>query len=86
MKKNLLPQIILGLFMASAALPAAGADTDPNNFRPSRNVTFTKTTLPLVFINVNGQTIERENRVLATMKIINNKDGINYLDTVAYAN
>lgn len=86
MKKNLLPQIILGIFMASAALPAAGADTNPNNFRPSRNVTFTETTLPLVFINVNGQTIERENRVLATMKIIDNKDGHNYLDTVAHAN
>ncbi len=86
MKKNLLSQIILGIVLTSAALPATGADTDPNNFRPSRNVTFTETTLPLVFINVNGQTIERESRVLATMKIINNKDGHNYLDTVAHAN
>lgn len=85
MKKNLLSSFVLGVLLASSVLPVAGKDTDPNNFRPSRNVTFTETTLPLVFINVNGQTIERENRVLATMKIINNKDGHNYLDTIAHA-
>ncbi len=85
MKKNLLSSILLGSLLASTVLPVAGKDTDPNNFRPSRNVTFTETTLPLVFINVNGQTIERENRVLATMKIIDNKDGHNYLDTLTHS-
>lgn len=85
MKKSLLASFLLGTLLTTSVLPAVAADTDPNNFRPSRNVTFTETTLPLVFINVNGQTIERENRVLATMKIINNKDGHNYLDTIAHA-
>lgn len=40
--------------------------------------------LPIVFIQALGHEIEKDNRVSAWMKIINNADGVNYEDTVAH--
>lgn len=61
-----------------------GVDTSPTNFRPTTNVKFVETSLPLVFINVEGQTIQKEGKILAQMTIIDNKDGHNYRDTIAH--
>lgn len=84
MKKSLL--LLTCALVASQAFAGGPlrADTDQHNFRPSTNVSFSETTLPIVYITVNGQIIQRESRVLATMKIIDNGDGHNYTDLTAH--
>ena len=74
MKKSLL--LLTCALVASQAFAGGPlrADTDQHNFRPSTNVSFSETTLPIVYITVDGQIIQRESRVLATMKIIDNGD------------
>jgi hypothetical protein len=62
-------------------------NTNAQNFPPyDTTVKVESTNLPIVFINVKGQVIERENKTLCTIKIINNANGINYGDTVAHPN
>ncbi|MBO7610172.1 MAG: CotH kinase family protein [Muribaculaceae bacterium] len=58
------------------------------NYPPdNENVTLTQTNLPIVFINVYGNTIDRYERITARMKIIDNGPGnLNYGDTVAHPN
>ena len=82
MKKTLLLFVIL----LAVTTSLFAQDTSSTNFRPTVNVSFTETNLPLVFINVEGATIQKENRIIARMKIIDNGDGHNYRDTVAYPN
>ncbi len=84
MKKSLL--LLTCALVASQAFAGGPlrADTDQHNFRPSTNVSFSETTLPIVYITVDGQIIQRESRVLATMKIIDNGDGHNYTDLTAH--
>ena len=45
-----------------------------DNYPPTRNasVKFTETNLPIVFINVDGKMIQREDRITAKIKIIDN--------------
>jgi len=51
----------------------------------NRNVKIDRTNLPIVFINVGGQMIMRDQYVLGRMKIIHNGDGqTNYGDTLAH--
>lgn len=51
------------------------------------NVKIESSNLPLVFINVKGKTIQREGRILAQLKVINNGAGkLNHGDTLAYPN
>ena len=59
-----------------------------DNYVPTndRNVKLTETNLPIAFINVKGKTIQRNERITARMKIIDNKDGKNYGDTIAHPN
>ncbi len=56
------------------------------NYPPDNQyVDLTQTNLPIVWIEVNGQEIDRENRITARMKIIDNGEGqLNYADTVAH--
>lgn len=85
MKKSLL--LVTCALVASqvfAGSPLRSTDTDEHNFRPSTNVSFSETTLPIVYITVDGQVIQREDRVLGTMKIIDNGDGHNYTDLTAH--
>lgn len=49
-----------------------------------KNVTVNGGGLPIVFIDVKGKTIQKNSRILAYMKIINNEDGVNYSDTIAH--
>ena len=61
-----------------------GVDTSSTNFRPSSNVSFSETSLPIVFLNVEGQTIQKKDKILAYMTVIDNGDGHNYRDTIAH--
>ncbi|MBO4814166.1 MAG: CotH kinase family protein [Muribaculaceae bacterium] len=56
------------------------------NYPPdNQNVQLTQTNLPIVWLEVNGQQIDREERKTARMKIIYNGEGqLNYADTVAH--
>ena len=57
-----------------------------SNFPPDRiDVRLDSTNLPIVWIEVNGDSIKQETRVSAHMKIIHNGDGqLNYADTTAH--
>ncbi len=58
-----------------------------DNYKPTSNtnVKLTRTNLPIVFMNVKGKTIQREERISAWVKIIDNGDGqYNYGDTIAH--
>ena len=56
------------------------------NYPPDdQSVQITMTNLPIVWLEVDGQYIDRYERITARMKIIHNGDGqINYGDTVAH--
>ena len=73
--------VLLGL-----ALPMRGQTND--NYRSrlvDKNVKIDQTNLPVVFINVSGRMIRRDDYILGRMKIIHNGDGqLNYADTVAH--
>lgn len=58
------------------------------NFPPvDTTVTITSTNLPIVWIEVGGDSIMRDQRITAHMKIIDNGRGLlNYADTVAHPN
>ena len=57
------------------------------NYPPdNENVTITSTNLPIVWLDVDGEYIDRYERITARMKIIHNGDGqLNWADTVAHA-
>ena len=56
------------------------------NYPPdNQEVQITSTNLPIVWLEVDGQDIDRYERITARMKIIHNGDGqLNYADTVAH--
>ena len=72
--------VILALFSHVASAQ------QPDNYPPDdTTLTITSTNLPIVWIYVDGATIDREERISARMKIIHNGDGqLNYADTVAH--
>ena len=79
--------ILLLLLVLSLATTSVSHARLPN-FPPDYiMVRLTSTNLPIVWITVEGRTIDRNERITATMKIIHNGDGqLNYADTVAYPN
>lgn len=85
MKKLLLFTLAIFLY-ASHSYGQWGVNSDPNNFRPSTKVTFSESPLPLVFITVDGNVIQKESKILGTMKVVNNSDGKNYTDLTAHPN
>ena len=58
------------------------------NFQPDNtDVRLDSTNLPIVWIEVDGDSIERDARIGGRMKIIHNGDGkLNYADTIAHPN
>ena len=79
-KKLLILPLVMSL---SVGVCAQRAD----NYKPTnnRNVKLTRTNLPIVFMNVNGKTIQHEDRITAWCKIIDNGDGqYNYGDTITH--
>ena len=85
MKKLLLFSLMM-LMASTMALRAQDRwGWNPNYPPDNENVQLTKTNLPIVWIEVDGATIDREERITARMKIIHNGDGnLNYSDTVAH--
>ena len=74
------------LMCAMLSLTSACAQR-ADNYPPTRNasVKFTETNLPIVFINVDGKMIQREDRITAKIKIIDNGEGkTNYADLTAH--
>ena len=74
------------IFLAVVLMVVASCNRQPNNFPPDdTRVELTSTNLPIVWIEVNGVTIDRYERIPAHMKIIYNGEGkMNYADTVAH--
>ncbi len=76
----------LAFFLVFLAGVTAAVAQRYDNYQPENpRVSFTQTNLPIVFINVDGNMIQRYDRITARMKIIDNGAGqINYADTTAF--
>ena len=76
------------LLFSALLLVVAGVQANSwwDNFKPTNsNVRLTQTNLPIVWIDVDGEMIDTEDRITAKMKIIHNGNGqLNYADTVAH--
>ena len=76
--------VLFCLITASGTVKAQSYD----NYRSlleDNSVKISQTNLPIVFINVDGKMILKDNYILAKMKIIHNGDGnLNYGDTIAH--
>ena len=82
MKKLLL--ILMLALIGAGTLSAQSPDNYKSLLRDA-NVTIDKTNLPIVFINVKGEEILKDNYILAQMKIIYNGEGnVTYGDTIAH--
>ena len=77
---------LLVLFAVLLSLAIGAQAQDPRNFPPDdTTVVITSTNLPIVWIDVDGATIMRDDRVGGRMKIIHNGKGrLNYGDTIAH--
>ena len=81
MKRLLLLACALLMLMGNARATSSWWNYPPDNM----NVRLTSTNLPIVWIDVNGEEIDRYERITARMKILHNGDGnLNYADTVAH--
>ena len=75
----LLVLVVLTLSSVSCVKPAHNSPPDDTSVR------LDSTNLPIVWIEVNGDSIMRDKRIDARMKIIHNGEaGLNYADTVAH--
>ena len=76
------------LLLAVAVLTISGSARAWSwwNYPPdNQNVRLTSTNLPIVWIDVDGQYIDRYERITARMKILHNGDGnLNYADTLTH--
>ena len=82
---KVVPKSILLLALMLCASFAAAQRSD--NYLPTNSTTveLDATNLPIVFLNVNGNTIQRDSRITAWCKIIDNGEGnLNYGDTIAH--
>lgn len=79
---------LLSILLSWTPLASFAEDINIDDFYPptnSREVKIEETNLPIVFINTLGSVIQREDRITARMKIIDNGIGnLNYGDTIAY--
>ena len=77
----LIMSILAGMMLAVAACVKS-----PCNFPPDdTSVKIDSTNLPIVWIEVGGDSIMRDQRIDAHMKIVHNGDGhLNYADTIAH--
>ena len=77
---------LLMLGMALTVLSLASCGEEARNFAPENTeVRLDSTNLPIVWIEVGGDSIMRSERIQARMKIIHNGEGrLNYADTIAH--
>ena len=81
MMKRLLLLVVAVMTLTAVARAWSSINYPPDN----QGVQLQSTNLPIVWINVNGQYIDRNERITAHMKIIHNGEGqLNYADTVAH--
>ena len=81
MKRLILLAVAVLTISGSARATSSWWNYPPDN----QNVRLTSTNLPIVWIDVDGQYIDRYERITARMKIIHNGAGqLNYADTVAH--
>lgn len=77
----------LGAYMNRARMLKIINYPTVNTMPDSTTVKIDSTNLPIVFVNTQGNTIERKEFVAAYVKIVDNgKDGLNYGDTLVYPN
>jgi len=82
MKKNILSLLLFSLCVLNAQ--AQSYDNYRSLLR-NQNVKISDTNLPIIFIDVNGKMILRDNYILGHMKVIHNGNGqYNYGDTIAH--
>lgn len=73
------------ILIVMAVLTLAGTATSANFPPDNTNVQLESTNLPIMWIEVFGQLIDRTEQISARIKIIHNGDGqLNYADTVAH--
>ena len=82
----MIKRLFLLALMVVLSLGNIALAQDPDNYPPDdKTVVIDSTNLPIVWIDVDGATIDREERISARMKIIHNGKGqLNYGDTVAH--
>ncbi len=86
MKRYFLVFALVLMLMTSAQAQLQGWWGPGINYPPdNETVRLVKTNLPIVWIEVDGQIIDRDERITARMKIIHNGNGeLNWADTVAH--
>ena len=86
--KKLFRFSLLLLFFMVACLGVVAHAEDAINYPPLvQDVSLDSTNLAIVFIEVNGDTIKKDDKITGRMKIIFNSNGQwNYSDTVAHPN
>ncbi len=74
------------IFILIILVPFAVFAQRADNYKPdNKNVRLTSTNLPIVFIETDGQTIQRYDRITARMTVVDNGEGqLNYADTLAH--
>ena len=79
-------RVIVMIALLALILPLVGCVKRAGNFPPiNTSVELDSTNLPIVWIEVGGDSIMRDKRINAHMKIINNGAGrLNYADTIAH--
>lgn len=83
--KSMLRYIAMVLMLGTTATLSAQQSDNYRSLLRNANVKVEQTNLPIVFINVGGKMILRDNYILGKMTIIHNGDGqTNYADTVAH--
>ena len=91
-RKSAKPAIIIASFFVGCfcgifcyeTYKNVGHDHPQIGIPDSIGVKVDSTKLPLIFINTGGGKIERNHYISAQMKIVNNKEGVNYGDTIAF--
>ena len=79
--KRLIFILALMLVMSNVTIAQRADNYPPKN----KTIKITHTNLPIVWVDVNGAMILKDERITAHMKIIHNGDGqLNYADTVAH--
>lgn len=82
--KRFFQSIAMMLTFSLGAYAQWGVNSSSTNFRPTTNVSFEESALPLVYLKVDGKIIQKESKILAQMTIIDNQNGHNYRDTIAH--
>ena len=78
-------RLLLFILTLLSLTPSARAWSWINYPPDNQNVQLTSTNLPIVWIDVDGQYIDRDVRITGRMKIIHNGEGnLNYADTVSH--